>query len=60
MLEVLTGGEVRVLTAALRCFRFKGRSCSVCVTFGFGGAAAPGRPELNGQNISAIFTIKSA
>jgi len=59
MFKVLTGGEVRVLTAALRCFRFKGRCCSVCVTFALGGAAEPGRPELNGQNISAIFKIKS-
>jgi len=28
--------------------------------FALGKAAAPERPELNGQNISAILTIKSA
>lgn len=53
---VLTVGEVRVLTASLRCFKFNVCCWSVCVPFARGGAREP-----NGQNISPrILSIESA
>lgn len=58
---VLTGGDVRVLTASLRCFKFKGCCCWCCCCSVCGGTLALGEaPELNGQNISPDLSIKSA